>query len=103
MVIPLLAAGIGGLALSGGANLYSQYKSRQLYRRQINAYSQLENGYKRYLAGHGRKINPARGYAQFYAGRIDQSSTNLGNSYAGSLGTAGGTFGAGVMLSRKWL
>lgn len=102
MVAPLVVAGLGGLALSSGSNLYSQYKSRQLYRRQINAYKQLGEGYTRYLARHGRKVNPARYYERF-GGRIDTAYTNLANSYAGSIGTAGGTFGAGAMLTRKWL
>lgn len=100
--LPLVAAGLGGLAISAGANLYSQHMSRKLYRRQINAYSRLEKGYSRYLARHGRKINPDRAYER-WGSRIDSASTSLTNSYAGSLGTVGGTFGAGVMLSRKWL
>lgn len=103
MPFPLLAVGLGGLAVSGGANLYSQYRSRQLYRRQLNAYKPLQDGYSRYLARHGLKVNPHRAYAQFYGGRIDSAQTNLTNSYAGSIGTAGGTFGAGAMLSHKWL
>lgn len=101
MVVPLVVAGLGGLALSGGANLYSQWNSRALYRRQIDAYSQLQKGYAAYLARHGRKINPYRAYER-YGNRIDSSYTNLHNSYAGSLGTFGGTFGAGSMMSR-WL
>ena len=39
MVAPLVVAGLGGLALSGGANLYAQHTSRALYRRQIDAYT----------------------------------------------------------------
>lgn len=101
MVAPLVVAGLGGLALSGGANLYSQYKSRQLYRRQLDAYRQMYNGYNSYLARHGRRINPTRGYLQW--GRsADIAQTNIRNSYAGSIGTAGGTFGAGALMSR-WL
>lgn len=102
MAFPLAIAGLGGLALSSGANLYAQAQSRALYRRQINAYKTLQNGYTAYLRGHGRMANPARLYER-YGSRIDSADTNLRNSYAGSLGTAGGTFGAGVMLSRKWL
>lgn len=103
MPVPLVVAGLGGLALSGGANLYAQHLNRQLYRRQINAYSQMQNGYARYLARHGRKINPVRGYVNFYGGKMDSASTNYGASIASSIGTAGGTFGAGTMLTRKWL
>lgn len=103
MAFPLAVVGLGGLAISGGANLYSQYLNRQLYRRQINAYSNLEKGYARYLAGHGRKLNSNRAYAQFYGGKIDKSNTGIDISYAQSAGTAGGTFGAGTMLTKKWL
>lgn len=105
MAWPLVAAGLGGLAVSAGANLYSQRMSRALYRRQINAYQQLGAGYNRYLARHGRKANPWRYYERF-GSRIDSARTNLGNSYAGSIGTLGGTLGAGLMMAgktRKWL
>lgn len=101
MVAPLVVAGLGGLALSGGANLYAQHTSRALYRRQIDAYRHLQEGYGRYLATQGRKFNPYRAYER-YGNRIDTASTNLSNSYAGSIGTAGGTFGAGMTMSR-WL
>lgn len=100
---PLAIAGLGGLALSTGANLYAQRLNRELYRRQINAYSQMQNGYARYLARHGRKINPVRGYINFYGGKMDSASTNYRASLASSYGTAGGAFGAGTMLTRKWL
>lgn len=102
MVLPLVIAGLGGMALSAGANLYSQYQSRQLYRRQINAYSQMQQGYDRYLAKHGRRSNPARMYVK-YGSHVDTADTNLRNSYAGSVGTAGGAFGAGAMLTKRWL
>lgn len=102
MVVPLVVAGLGGLALSGGANLYSQWNSRQLYRRQINAYQNLQNGYARYLAKHGRRLDPYRAYER-WGSRIDSANTSIANSYAGSVGSAGGTFGAGAMMTRKWL
>lgn len=95
-------AGLGGLALSGGANLYAQSTSRKLYSRQLDAYRRLDAGYGRYLARHGLKYNPARRFAQGYGSRIAGAETNLRNSYAGTVGTAGGTFGAGMMMSR-WL
>lgn len=102
MVVPLVVAGLGGLALSGGANLYSQWNSRKLYRRQIDAYDTLQKGYASYLAKHGRKLNPARAYER-WGSKIDSAKTSIGNSYAGSIGTAGGTFGAGAMLTSRWL
>lgn len=102
MALPLVAAGLGGLALSTGANLYAQRMSRSLYRRQIDAYRQLQNGYSRYLATHGRSLNPWRAYER-WGGRIDSAQTNIRNSYASSIGSAGGAFGAGVMLTKKWL
>ena len=98
MVAPLVVAGLGGLALSGGANLYAQRTSRALYRRQIDAYSKLQEGYGRYLARQGRRLNPYRAYERF-GSRIDTAGTNLSNSYAGSVGTFGATLGA---MSR-WL
>lgn len=105
MSLPFVAAGLGGLALSAGANLYTQRMSRALYRRQINAYEQLGAGYNRYLARMGRKANPWRYYERF-GGRIDSARTNLINSRIGSIGTAGGTLGAGLMMAgktRKWI
>jgi hypothetical protein len=100
MVAPLVMAGLGGLALSGGANLYAQHTSRALYRRQIDAYKRLDAGYSRYLARQGRTYNSARRWERF--GRyIAGAETNLSNSRAGSVGTFGGTFGAGAMLSRR--
>lgn len=102
MVAPLVIAGLGGLALSGGANLYAQHLNRQLYRRQIDAYQKMYRGYASYLHRHGRKINPYRGYVNFYGGQIDRSWTSYNASLAGSVGSAAGTFGAGATLSR-WL
>lgn len=106
MVAPaLLAAGLGGLTISAGSNLYAQKFSRALYRRQINAYSQLEKGYARHLAKHGRRLNPYRAYER-YGRHIDNSRTSLGNSYIGSVGSTAGTVGAGLMMAgktRKWL
>ena len=102
MVLPLAIAGLGGLAISGASNLYAQAQSRALYRRQIDAYKQLQNGYTAYLRQHGRVANPARLYER-YGAKIDSAGTNLRNSYAGSIGSAAGTFGAGTMLTKRWL
>lgn len=102
MAFPLAMAGLGGLSISGVSNLYAQSQSRALYRRQINAYKQLQDGYVTYLRQHGRHVNPARLYER-YGAKIDSAGTNLRNSYLGSIGTAGGTFGAGTMLTQRWL
>lgn len=102
MAVPLAVAGLGGLAISGASNLYAQSQSRALYRRQINAYKTLQSGYARYLARHGRRFNPARAYER-YGSRIDSLDTSLRNSYAGSVGSAAGTFGAGAMITSRWL
>lgn len=100
MVAPLVLAGLGGLALSGGANLYSQYNSRKLYSRQLDAYRRLDAGYGRYLAKQGLKYNPSRRFVHGYGGHIAGAKTNMQNSYAGSIGTFGGVFGAGSHMSR---
>ena len=102
MVIPLIAAGLAGLGISAGANLYSQYNSRKLYRKSRDAYAQLGEGYKKYLASHGRSVNSAR-YWDRYGQKVYGNDVNIANSYAGSIGTVGGTFGAGAMMSHKWL
>ena len=100
MVAPLVMAGLGGLALSGGANLYAQHNSRKLYSRKLDAYRRLDAGYGRYLAKHGLRYNPARRFAQGYGSRIAGAQTNIQNSRAGSIGTFGGVFGAGAHMSR---
>ena len=81
MVAPLVMAGLGGLALSGGANLYAQHNSRKLYSRQLDAYRRLDAGYGRYLAKQGLKYNPARRFAHGYGGHIAGAKTNIQNSY----------------------
>lgn len=108
MGAPLLVAGLGGLALSAGANLYAQKNSRALYRRQIDAYRTLQTGYARHLAKHGRRLNSARAYERWGA-KIDTARTNYRNSYYGSVGTTAGTLGAGAMMfgrsmrTSRWL
>lgn len=100
MGVPLLVAGLGGLALSAGANLYSQKNSRALYRRQIDAYRTLQNGYALHLAKYGRRLNSARAYERWGA-KIDSARTNYRNAYAHSVGTVAGSFGAGLMMGKK--
>lgn len=101
-VLPLAVAGLGGLGVSAGANLLTQFNSRKLYRRSINAYRNMYSGYSRYLATHGRSMNNSRKWLSYY-GQGYAQKTNLKNSYIGSLGTAGGTFGAGAMMTSRWL
>lgn len=95
MVAPLipLALMLGGLAVSGGANLYKQYNQRLLYSKQYNAMMNLHNGYNKYLAKHGRSINPDRAWTSYY-GSAQSIQNNIENSIASSIGTVGGTFGA---------
>lgn len=102
MVLPLILAGamIGGLAVSGGANLYSQYAQRKLYRKQAAAYKALDRGYDKYLEGHGRVQNPNRSWASYY-GQYQKAKKGIEVSYANSVGTVGGTVGAGAAFSSK--
>lgn len=103
MALPLVPLLMGaGLAVGAGANLYSQRNQRMLYRRYADAYNQMYKGYDQYLTRQGRAANPARKMLSYY-GQYQSQETNIKNSYAGSVGTAGGTFGAGVALSKRWL
>lgn len=99
MAFPLLPVMLGSMAISGGANLYAQSKQRQLYRGMANAYRNLDVGYRQYLAKHGRTINPDRAWTSYY-GQYYKAAKNLESSTAGSVGTAFGTLGAGIGLSR---
>lgn len=97
MVLPALM--IGGLGVSAGANLYTQYNQRKLYREQASAYRRLHEGYSRYLAGEGRRINPDRAWTSYY-GQYRRSQLSAENSVIGSIGTVGGSIGAGAGLYR---
>lgn len=97
MVLPALM--IGGLGVSAGANLYTQYNQRKLYRAQADAYRRLHEGYQSYLAGEGRRINPDRAWTSYY-GQYRRSQLNAENSVIGSIGTVGGSIGAGAGLYR---
>lgn len=99
MVFPLIPLMLGSMAVSGGANLYSQYNQRKLYRGMSQAYKNLDTGYKQYLAKNGRTINPNRAWASYY-GQYRKAQTNLENSYSGSVGTAFGSLGAGLAFGR---
>lgn len=93
MVLPALI-GLAGLGISAGANLYTQYNQRKLYREQANAYRRLHEGYSRYLAREGRRINPDRAWTSYY-GQYRHAQLNTENSLIGSYGTLAGSVGAG--------
>lgn len=110
MVIPLAipaalsvassVAGLAGIGISAGANLYAQKNSRKLYSGMKNAYENLYKGYGSYLRQNGRDYNPNRAWASYY-GQMQKADTNLRNSDLGSLGTIGGSFGAGSMFAKS--
>lgn len=98
-MLPLM---LGGLAVSGGANLYGQYQQRRLYRKQANAYKNLDRGYDKYLATQGLEQNPDRSWTSYY-GQYKKAQKGIDVSYAQSVGTVGGTVGAGAGFSSKSL
>lgn len=102
MALPLLIAGamLGSMAVSGAANLYAQSKQRQLYRKQADAYKNLDRGYDEYLKTQGLTQNPNRSWTSYY-GQYYKAKKNIEASYAGSVGTAFGTAGAGLGLGSK--
>lgn len=103
MPIPLipiaLATMIGGLGVSMGANLYKQHNQRSLWARQAQAYENLDKGYRQHLAKHGKTVNPDRAWTSYY-GSAQTLRNNMENSIASSVGTVGGTFGAGAAFGR---
>lgn len=98
----LTAVGLAGLGVSAGANVYAQYRQRQLYRQQANAYSNLHRGYTKYLKSNGRQINPDRAWTSYY-GQYQRALANYESSYAGSFGTVGGSIGAGSAIAQHSL
>lgn len=102
MVFPLVPLALGGLAMSGLSNAYREYNNGNAYRQFANGYKALDRGYRNYLARNGRKINPNRALTSYY-GQYLRSRTQAANSYMGVLGSAGGTFGAGAMITSHWL
>lgn len=100
-LIPLILTAVSaiGLGVSAASNLYKQGNQRKLYSQQENAYNNLHNGYNKYLAQHGRSINPDRAWTSYY-GQAQAARNNIENSYASSIGTVGGTFGAGAMFGQ---
>lgn len=115
MVIPIIPLLIGAsFATSAGANLYSQHNQRRVaraseayYRRQEQAYRSMENGYNRYLARQGRRANPDRSWLSYYGAAQHNrlmsysEAQSLNNSYAASVGTTAGSFGAALGLGAR--
>lgn len=102
MVFPLVPLAIGGLALSGMANIYRGVNSANAYRQFARGYKNLDTGYRNYLARHGRKINPDRALTSYY-GQYVRNKSQMQNSYMGALGSAGGSFGAGAMITSRYM
>lgn len=85
MPFPLAAVALlaGASAIGSGVNLYSQYKQRELYDYQKNAYERYIDNWK--------KANPGKTmrYPELNApGKIRALDTGISQSYAGSIGTA---------------
>lgn len=102
MVFPLVPLAIGGLMMSGLANGYREFNNGNAYRQFAHGYKALDRGYRDYLARNGRKINPNRAIISYY-GQYLRSRTQAANSYMGVLGSAGGSFGAGAMLTSRYM
>lgn len=101
MVAPLiLGAMLAGLAVSAGANLYSQHNQRDIWEKQANAYEHLDKGYRRYLSSQGKEVNPNRAWTSYF-GQAQALRNNIANSYAHSVGTIGGSVGAGLGISKE--
>lgn len=111
-LVPLLIAASFGT--SAGANLYSQHNQRRVtraseayYRRQEAAYQSMYEGYKRYLARHGRVAKPDRAWLSYFGaarhnGLMAYSEEQSRNSsYAASLGTLTGSAGATLAFGRR--
>lgn len=101
MPLPLVPIMIGASLMAGaGANLYSQYKQRELYRYQRSGYERQLADWKRNTPG--RSIR----YPELsYPGRIRALDTGISQSYASSIGSGaslGSTLGYGaVSYSRR--
>lgn len=100
-MIPALV-GLAGLGVSAGANLYKQYRQRQLYDQLGKGYQALDKGYRSHLERQGRRINSNRALTSYY-GQYLRSRTNSDISLASSVGGTAGTLGAGsMMVGRTW-
>lgn len=81
LAVPLVI--MGASAVTGaGANLYSQYKQRELYRYQKGGYERALNDWHKNVPG--REI---RYPEQSYPGHIRALDTGISQSYAASLGS----------------
>lgn len=100
-MLPLIlgALALGGLGVSAGANLYSQSIQRNFYNNQARAYGNLHAGYAKYLATQGRSVNPDRAWTSYY-GQQQAALSRAESSIAQSVGTVGGTIGAGAFAGR---
>lgn len=86
MALPLVPLMIGASLMAGaGANLYSQYKQRELYRYQKHDYERQLRDWKKNVPG--RTI---RYPALSYPGHIRALDTGISQSYASTLGTGAG-------------
>lgn len=94
MGLPLAAlAGLYGLSavVGASANLYSQYKQRELYRYRRGAYERQLADLHAWETRTGRKVRyPELGPA----GKIRALDTGISQSYAGSVGTLSGLAGS---------
>lgn len=104
MGIPLsllgLTAGLGGMAVSTGANLYSQSRQRDLYRYQRSGYERQLNDWNKNVGSQGRNIR----YPELsYQGAINRLSTDIDTSYASSVGSVGGSIGHGTSRITRYL
>lgn len=102
MAFPLVPLAMGGLALSGLSNIYRGVNSANAYRQFARGYKNLDKGYRNYLARNGRKINPNRALTSYY-GQYIRNRSEMQNSYMGSLGAGAGSFGAGAMITSRYM
>lgn len=85
MPFPLVAAGLmaGASVVGSAAKFYSQYKQRELYNYQKNAYERYVRNWEK--ANPGRRMR----YPELNApGKIRALDTGISQSYASSIGTA---------------
>lgn len=106
MVLPALPvllayAGIGGLTLSGLSNVARQVTYGNAYQQFGRGYKALDQGYRNYLARQGRQINPNRALTSYY-GQYIRNKAQMEGAYYGAIGSAGGSIGAGSMLTSRW-
>lgn len=90
MVAPLIPIAL--MSFGAGANLYSQYKQRQLYKYQMGAY-------ERQLADYYKNVGRPIKYPELsYEGRLRALRTGISQSYASSLASLS-SYGYGAYAS----